>query len=85
MASFITIRGAGCRGAVAAALTYMGKKSEMSLMALVSVRLDCIGAVGDFWLDATILRKSCDSNAGMKPEAQAFYVMSEMQETKVEP
>lgn len=54
-------------------------------MVLVSVRLDCIGAVGDFWLDATILRKSCDSNAGTKPEAQAFYVTSEMQETKVEP
>lgn len=67
---------------MAAVLTHIGKKREMSLMALVSVRLDCIGAVGDFWLDATILRKSCDSNAGTKPEARAFYVMSEMQETK---
>lgn len=61
------------------------QKSEMNLMALVSVRLYCICAVGDFWLDATILRKSCDSSAGKRLEAKAIYVMSEMQETIVEP
>lgn len=47
-------------------------------MAFVSVQLDCVGALGDLWHDATILRKSCDSNAGTKPEAQAIYVMLEM-------